>query len=417
MNNLLSNIIAKQRQELPQILSFAPIKREKKAEFVAALDSSLIKVVIGPRRSGKSSLVHQSLAEKRYVYCNLEDEEINFDFKGEELIEIFDKQLPGYEYIFLDEIQLFPLWEKFVNRLQRLGKNIIITGSNATLLSTELASSLTGRYQQIELLPFSFNEFCSGRQLSQDSNAFLTYLKCGGFPLVVLNRAEHQIFLSSLWSGIILKDIAARYRIRKTPELNSLMYLILQLMACRTTQKALMRSMHGKLDATTISRFVSYAEAAYLCIALQNFSFKARQRINSEKKVYVYDNGFYIAHKTSGSSDLGKLLENQICIEAIRAGYVPNLNLFTYYTKNNLEVDFLLLKNGAPHLLLQVSLDVHSADTHSRELKALSYAGEELGVKLLYLVTINPVEKTIDHIDHDGKVIKVLPAWRVLEIL
>lgn len=413
MSTLLSNIVSKQRAEIPSILAQAPIERTAARLLNNYLPHQLIKAIIGPRRAGKSSLVHQCLRGKRYAYFNFEDEELTFEVNGEELLESFAKQYPDYEYIFLDEVQLLARWEQFVNRLGRLGKNVIITGSNSKLLSGELASSLTGRYELIELFPFSFHEILVARQKEASPEEFLSYLNTGGFPMVALQRASPTLFLRTLWDAIILKDLVGRYRIRKIPELKSLLYLILQQMSCRTTMRALEKAMQGQLDVATINKFVAYAAHAYLCISLQNFSFKSRVRINSAKKIYLYDNGFYTAHKASGA-DLGKLLENQVCIELMRLGYKPNIDLYHYIAQPNHEVDFLVLHQGRPYSLIQVAYGVQSLATKDREMRALLTAARELSLTKLYLATMDNAEQVLEV---EGHKILAVPVMRLGDIV
>ncbi len=408
MNDLLANLIRKQKSEIVRISDQAYVERSVRARLVEGLDSDAIKVIIGPRRAGKSSLALQVLKGKKFVYFNFEDEGINFSFTAEEILECFDSILPHYQYILFDEIQLFPKWEHLVNRMQRLGKNLIITGSNSKLLSGELGSSLTGRYVEYQLLPFSYEEYLEATRGISGVISFLEYLKTGGFPSVVTQRISFQDFLVSLWDAIILKDLVQRYKIRRIAELKGLLHLVLTSMGARASSRSLERGLNNQLSHVTISKYLTWAEGAYLCCALQNYSFKARERVNSEKKLYIYDNGFFSVQRTSGASDFGKLLENYVFIDLCRSGLIPNLNLFSYQTSAGYEVDFYTPPTSGKARLIQVSYSAGSPKTLDRETRALILASKELGVKDLYLITCDESEQVLEV---DGCRIHVLPAW------
>lgn len=415
MTDLLSNIVRRQRQEVPVILGQASVERESKTRLTEALSSGLIKVVMGPRRAGKSSLILQCLRRENAAYLNFEDESLTFDFTAEEALAAFDEVYPGHEYIFFDEIQLFPDWEKLLNRLHRTGKNIIVSGSNSKLLSGELASSLTGRHLVFELLPFSFREYLSTKRESSDvRNDYLNYLNSGGFPTVVLHEEGSGEFLRALWDSVILKDIVGRHKIRRPIELKNLLYIVLQQMSGRATSRSLERAVNKQLTNVTINKFVSFAEQAYLCILLQNYSFKPRERVNSEKKVYIFDNGFYTAHRSTPQSDTGKLLENAVFVDLVRCGFKPNVDLFYYRTKSGYEVDFFTLRNGKPCALFQVAFEAADIETFNRETRSLIAAGDELNIDKLYLLTANGVSRR-DTLD--GKLIETLPAWELQSAL
>ncbi len=408
MNELLANLIRKQKSEISRITARAYVERSIGSRVLGGLESDAVKVIIGPRRAGKSSLALQVLQGKKFVYFNFEDEALNFDFTAEEILECFEELSPDFQYILFDEIQLFPRWEHLVNRLQRLGKNILITGSNSKLLSGELSSSLTGRYTEYQLLPFSYAEYLVAIKASSNVETFLEYLTSGGFPSVVTKRILLSDFLTSLWNAIILKDLVQRYKIRRIAELKGLLHLVLTSMGARASSRSLERALNGALSHSTISKYLNWAEEAYLCCALQNYSFKARERVNSEKKLYTYDNGFFSAQRTSGASDYGKLLENYVFIELCRNGFVPNLSLFSYQTRSGFEVDFFTPPASGKARLIQVAFSALTAKTAYRETRALISASKELGVDNLYLVTCDDSEQILEI---GGSRIHVVPAW------
>ena len=422
IENLLTKIIRKQRSEISNILSQASIKRSLNEKILEGLDNvNAIKVVIGPRRSGKSSLVLQSLSlkKKNFAYFNFEDEELTFEYTSEELLNSLKNVYPDFEILAFDEVQLLPSWEKLVNRLQRLGINIIITGSNSKLLSSELSSSLTGRYLEYQLLPFSYHEYLEAIKEIGDNKdfeisltSFLDYLTFGGFPSVVTNRFPKREFLLNLWDSIIHKDLVQRYKIRRIAEFKALLYLILTYMACRASNRSLSKAINSQLSHSTVAKFINWAEVAYLCCSLQNFSFKPRERVNSEKKFYLYDNGFYSANKASKQDDIGKLLENYVFIELCRFGLVPNVNLFSYKTLTGYEVDFYTTTSGAQRLI-QVAYSVSNHKTLEREARALVKSAKELKIADCFIVMFEDIEQVLQFEEFK---IRVVNAWELHKI-
>ena len=414
MKDVLGNIIKKQKQEIPVILRQASVERDSKKKLMNALSSGLIKAVIGPRRSGKSSLVLQCLSGSNAAYLNFEDEALTFGFSAEEVLEAFDRVYPDHEYIFFDEIQMFPDWEKLLNRLHRSAKNIVVTGSNSKLLSGELASSLTGRHLVFELLPFSFHEYLLAKGKRNVSDDYLKYLNSGGFPTVVLHEDNTGEFLRALWDSVILNDIVGRYKSRRPVELRNLLYLVLQQMSARVTSRSLERAVNKQLSNVTINKFIGYAEQAYLCCLLQNYSFKPRERVNSEKKVYIFDNGYYTAHRSTPQADIGKLLENAVFIDLVRSGFEPNVDLFYYRSRAGHEVDFFVLRNGRPYALFQAAFEATDITTFNRETRSLIAAGDELKIDKLYILTADGIRRS-DLID--DKLIETIPAWELDSVI
>jgi uncharacterized protein len=409
MSNLVTNCVRNQKAEIKRILDSAFIQRNMTERLVAALDEDAIKVIIGPRRSGKSSLAIQALNGKKFAYFNFEDESINFEFTADSLLSSLQIVYPGFEYLLFDEIQLFPKWEHLVNRLHRLGHKMVITGSNSKLLSSELASSLTGRYLEFQLFTFSFDECLTARKVGRSSSAFDEYLQSGGFPSVVTGRSQASDFLPTLWDAIVFKDLVQRYKIRRAAELKNLLYLVLTNMSCRASARSLSRNINEQLSHATVAKFISWAEGAYLCSMLHQFSFKARERVNSDKKIYLYDTGFFSVHRKSGARDFGRLLENYVFIELCRHGLTPNVDLFCYRTKANYEVDFYVAGTSQVGKLIQVCYSMTDHETRKREVRALIAAAKELNVQELYVLTGDEAEQSYVQ---DGYEIKSIPAWR-----
>ncbi|HCU24551.1 MAG TPA: hypothetical protein DF383_05995, partial [Deltaproteobacteria bacterium] len=379
-----------------------------------ALSTSLIKVITGPRRAGKSTLAFQALADKNFAYLNFEDEALrDGKIAGDDLIEELRKVYGESDFIFFDEIQNFPHWESFLNKLHRRGHNLVITGSNSHLLSRELGSALTGRHLAFELLPFSFEEFL--RALSQEGKPtpelFQRYLLWGGFPEVVLGNAEPAAYLRTLFDSVVLRDIVTRHRIRAATAIHDLLNLLLNNAAGRFSARSLERSL-GSLSTATIQKFIGYCREAYLICDLQPYFHKPRMRLKADRKLYVFDNGWISAKSQPTTSNGSRLLENLVFVELVRRGFQPNLDLFYYPTASGYEVDFLLRKGAKNLELIQVTQDLASLKLRERELRALRQGAQELKVQRLTIVTLDSEEKI-----HEADLeIEVLPCGKWLTL-
>jgi len=223
-------------------------------------------------------------------------------------------------------------------------------------------------------------------------------------------------FLVTLWDAVVLKDLVQRYKIRRVAELKSLLHIVLSSMASRATSRSLSRAVNDQLTHSTVSKFLKWSEGAYLCAILSTYSFKARERVNSDKKLYLFDNGFYTAHKSSALTDYGKLLENYVFVQLCRASFIPSLSFFRAETKEGYEVDFFVPQHRDGPLLIQVAYSADAQRTKDRETRSLIKAAKSLGVKKLYLITCDRAEQRVEI---DGCSIEVIPAWseRVGELL
>lgn len=377
-----------------------------------ALGSSLVKVIAGPRRSGKSTLGFQLLQDRSFAYLNFEDDSLyKYDINSDELIEALEGVYGKTEFLFFDEIQNFPQWESFINKLHRRGRNIVITGSNSRLLSRELGSALTGRHLLFELLPFSFPEILAGlpNEKASDAELFERYLVWGGFPEVVLAGVDPASYLKTLFDSVVLRDIVTRHRIRSSTALHDLLSLMINNAAARFSARCLERTL-GSLSTATIQKFIAYSRDAYLMQDLQPYSFKTKLRVKADRKIYAFDNGFVSANSQPASSNISRLLENLVFVELTRRGFRANIDLFYYQTGSGTEIDFLLRKGSKNLELVQVSQDLSALKTRERELRALYQAAQELNVKTLTIVTIN----TEEIIQESGIEVQVVPCYKWL---
>ncbi|MCC6220430.1 MAG: ATP-binding protein [Deltaproteobacteria bacterium] len=392
MNTALINALKRQAKEVEQILKFGVVGREKvEAKLRSYLPMAQVKVILGPRRAGKSTLALKSLRGERFAFVSLEDEVVlGAIAENDELMEALELVEPQAEYYVLDEIQNLPNWEIFVNRQQRRGKNMIITGSNSKLLSKELASSLTGRHIIVELFPFNFEEYCVARSIDATAvrvDALDSWMELGGFPEVVLQRTDPAAYLRTLFDAVILRDVVNRHRIRNTVAIRSLANLLINSVSSRFSARSLERALH-QVGFATIQKYLGYLHEAYLFFELQAFSYKTRQRISSTRKIYTVDNGFVSACSDQTRSQRGALLENAVFVELLRRGHVCNLSLFYVQTSQKNEVDFFLPNSNPGPELIQVCTSLDNPLTVERELRALRQAAREFGAKRLTIITL-----------------------------
>jgi len=391
VNTKIFQLLIRQKRETLELRTSDLILRDDADRLIQLLDSPLVQIVLGPRRCGKSTLIKQILQNQSYAYLNCEDEGFPVGISGDEIVAALDRVYPDAKIYFFDEIQNFDKWEPFLHRLHREGRNCVVTGSNAHLLSRELATALTGRHVAIDLLPFSYKEFlrCGHNDSDQD---LLHYLKSGGFPEVLVRGADESSYLGSLWDSIVLKDVVRRYKIRNVGELHDLYSVLLHSIGSRFNNDSLVRALDGRVSAPTVKKFLLYGNEAYLFAELSRFHHGARKRLKFDRKTYVYDNGFLSAKKVFTSPDYGRLLENMVFVELVRRKYRPSLNLFYYVAADGYEVDFLLRQGSKNQELIQVTWNMSEQKTREREIRALQHAASELNTQKVRIITWDQAE-------------------------
>ena len=396
INSYKQALLDQQKEKNEILLESLTTRRE---EIYFDLDSQLAQVVIGVRRSGKSTLCHKVLKQNNinYAYVNFDDERF-YNLKTEDLNSVLEALYMVYgdfKYLFCDEIQNIPSWFLFVNRLLRQKVRLIITGSNAKLLSSELSTHLTGRFNQIELFPFSFSEILEYKKVSADDDstlgvarrkaAFEDYMLHGGFP-ELLEVKNKKAYIRNLFNSIIMRDIKQRFSVRYPEALRKMADYLTDTLCAEINYKTLAKHFSFG-SAHTAENYVGYLRQAYLLIGLQKFSFKSRERIRNEKN-YVIDMAFISTVKENFSEqNFGWRLENIVCIELFRRRN-QTLN-DVYYFKNGYEVDFVLASDNKVVELIQVSVDISAPKTFNREVNALFRAGKELHCNTLTLITLN----------------------------
>ena len=402
------NILSDQREELTNRQWKNIVRREEEKEI--NLNSPLAQVVIGVRRSGKSTLCSKVMLESGlpFGYINFDDDRL-----GKLTVDAFDTllralyQLNGdFNHLFLDEVQNIEGWELFVNRMLRQGMHMLITGSNANLLSGELATHLTGRYHQIELMPFSFQEYCSCKDVNTSSyttkaialrdKALNDYLFAGGFPeLLLLSEAEQGDYVRSLVRTIVEKDIAKRYKLRYAQTLMDVANQVLDEFS-QEHSFATVQKKHNLKSPNTAKKYLQYLQNAYLVLALPRFSLKSSER-RSVHKYYAIDPAM-IAKRDEAlmTESLGLRLENMVAVELKRRAAIDE-QIYYFRKVREYEVDFVRVKGTQVQELIQVTYDFTQPRTklYNREVGNLVKASNVLHCDNLTLVMMYGEQRDI----------------------
>ncbi|MBI2665767.1 ATP-binding protein [Candidatus Woesearchaeota archaeon] len=367
------------------------------------IEDSFALVITGIRRCGKSTFLHQILKkQKRGYYLNLEDPRLDgfelFDFNKTEII-MKEEYGDGGIYFF-DEIQNIPQWEKFIRYLVDKKERVVITGSNASLLSKELGTKLTGRHLQIEMFPFSFKEFLRFKKKSPSLIQFEEYFSTGGFPEYL--KKENPNILHELLSDVIMKDIAIRFGIKNTVILNKIAIYLLSNCGSEFSYNALKKAFEVKSVQSVID-YVSYFENAYLLFSVPLFSYSYKKQQVNQKKIYSIDNGFSYANSASFSKNKGKMLENVVFL-GLRRKYKE-----IFYFKEKNECDFVIKEKEKVIKAIQVCLEFNE-ETKQREITGLLSALNEFKLGQGLILTNQQEDAFII----DGKKILVQPVWKWL---
>ena len=415
---IIKQILVEQKEEIPLVFKRKTINRKVLPEAVKLVKTDLIKVIMGIRRCGKSTLSHQLLRDKKYGYINFDDERLVSAKPGDlnDFLEVLEEINHELKYILLDEIQNIKGWELFVNRINRKGYNVLVTGSNSKLLSKELATHLTGRHLSIGLYPFSFKEFLIFKNLDIRAGDIYTttqrakikteledYLEAGGMPELFKIEARKQ-YLRELFDRIISQDIIYRHNIKYARELKEIaLYAVSNFSSSFTYHK--IKDTFGIRSVHTVKNYLNYIEEAYLVFQLNPFSFKFKHQINQPRKLYCIDTGFINVLAPKVTTDSGKLIENAVFIELMRRG-----KEVYFYSQPNYEVDFLIKEGLKIKQLIQVCFSVADRDTKKRETKALLRASDNLRCNDLTIITWDKEaeEKT------GSKKIKFIPLYKWL---
>ena len=386
---VLSEII---KDQLASVLKKQWIERDKEIP----LKTKKIVIVSGVRRCGKSTLIQQKLLKTgKALYLNFEDPRlINFTLDDFPKLESIAEEA-GNDLLLLDEIQNIDQWERYARMANEKGLQLYITGSNASMLSRELGTRLTGRYKQIELFPFSYNEFLTFFNMERNAESFGQYFEWGGFPEFLEEKDDD--YLRTLLRDIITRDIAVR---RKITNENQLIRLAVHLLS--NTGKEFSYNNISKIleikSVRTVIDYCDYLRESYLVDFIPRYSSSIKKQLVNPKKSYSIDPVFAKANSLSFSKDLGRRLENFVFNKLRR-----NFSEIFYFKDTSSECDFLIKHNEKIVQAVQVCWEINN-DNMVREINGIKNALDETGAKEGVIITSNQEDK-LDGID-------LIPAWK-----
>jgi len=420
----LKDVIIDQKEELENLTKREKIiEREFFTIYKKQIDSDLVKVITGIRRCGKSVLSYQLLKHKNFAYINFDDERlVVLETKDlNTVLEVFYEVYGQFKFLLLDEVQNIRGWELFVNRLQRQGFNAVITGSNAKLLSKELATHLTGRHLALELFPFSFREFLdyygfeinrkplSTREKGIIKKKFNEYIQRGGFPEALKENTNSKAYLQALYSTIIDKDVVLRHKVKYVKTLKDISNYLLSNTASQVSFNKIKNVFNLKSIHTALN-YLSFLEEAYIFFFLKRLSYKYKESLIANRKVYVIDPGFINALSFKFSHNLGKLYENLVAVELLRKKATKHIELYYWQDIYKHEVDFVIKHGLKINQLIQVCYNIKDYDTKKHEVRALVKASKELKCRNLLVITEDFEGEEIV----ERKKITYTPLWKWL---
>lgn len=390
---ILQKIVVSQRNDLKE--KDVGVKREVLKEI--SLHGSHIIILSGIRRSGKSTLLRQLMKElENFYFFDFEDQQaFNFDLMDfEKLHSLFEKNFGKSENYFFDEIQNVNGWERFVRKLHDKGKKVVITGSNASLLSKELGTKLTGRHFRYEVFPFTYQEMLILFHKKTCKESFIDYIHSGGFPEFL--KDQRQQLLQELFNDTITRDIVIRYGLRDTKVITSLATYLMTNTGKEFSYNKL-KKLFGLGSVNTVIAYISYLEDCYLLFTVPRFDYSYKKQLINPKKVYGIDSGLGKAISASYSEDLGRILENLVFLH-LRRKYKE-----IFYYKGQAECDFVIKERGQITQAIQVCYSLSSTNL-DRELGGLKEAMKKFHLKEGLLITLDGKDKFEN--------IAVVPVWK-----
>ena len=394
MNEIIRQVIFDQREQL----ATSPII--PRAIPQALIDAPEILVISGIRRCGKSTLLRQireSRSEQDF-FLNFDDERLlRFSVEDFSLLHTIFIELFGEQHTFyFDEIQNVPGWERFVRRLVDAGNKVFVTGSNATMLSRELGTRLTGRFVRHELFPFSFAEFLEFRGNTVSKKDFYTtsgraklnaelniFLKIGGFPQYIANRNDD--LLKSLYESIVYRDVLVRNHFSGERELLELALFLASNTAKRFSYASLAKAV-GLKHSETVKNYVEALESAYLITQIRKFDFSVKKQLANAKKVYFADTALIRKIGFNPTENLGPIFENVVFTELQRRGKE------VFYHAEKKECDFVLREGVKIVEAIQASVTLKNPTTRDREISGLLDALETYALPSGTIVTLDEEE-------------------------
>ena len=412
----LETALLDQKEELEALRNKSFSYREE--ERMINLESSLAQVVIGVRRSGKSTLCFNALERSKvsYAYVNFDDENlIDLSVKDmNNVLQVLYSIYGDFTHLFFDEIQNIEGWHLFVNRMLRKGIHVLLTGSNSKLLSGELASHLTGRHHTIELLPFSFKDWCSYNGIAMAPlttknkgllmGAFDKYLHQGGFPELLV-EPDHTNYIESLFHDIITQDIRKRFKVKYIDSLERLARHLLNISPAVIVKDKLQKQF-GFKSHHTLGNYLSYLTQTYLLCKVSKYSSKSKERSVAEK-VYAIDVAFMNKRENAFAGDnLGWRLETVVYLELRRRIKTAEEDIY-YFDNGNTEADFIVCSGSKVMGIYQVAYDIENPRTRRREINGAVAAAKHTKCSNVFILTDHHSETIVSN----GIEIKAMPVW------
>jgi len=404
-------ILDQQQRQLPTQI----IERELFATLEEYVKNPFVIILIGLRRVGKSTILQHLKSKYPGYYLNFDDERlIHFGVEDFQLLEeIFLELFGSANFFYFDEIQNITGWERYIRRLHDSGKKVFLTGSNATMLSKELGTHLTGRHLEVAVFPFSFREFLTLKQYSYTQKDlfllekkvklkeyFKEYFMEGGLPEYLLTK--NIDYLKTIYNNILYKDIIVRYKLPAEKAIKELVYYT----ANNVSQEISFNSIKKMLQvgsATTIKEYFDYVENSFLIFLVAKFDYSLKKQIYANKKMYIIDNALAIHLGFRLSDNFGCLLENLVFIELKRR------KKEIYYTTNKQECDFVLKEGTKITTALQVCYEL-TAKNKEREVQGLLQALRQFHLPIGIILTYDQEEE----FKEEHKLIQVIPVWKWL---
>ncbi len=412
---VLRQVVLDQRR---QIVPPRYIRRDQQQVVQSLQGTSDVVIISGIRRCGKSTLLDniRSQNSQSDYYLNFDDERlVNFTVEDfAKLVEVFLELFGEQNTFYFDEIQNIPNWERFVRRLHNEGQKVYITSSNASMLSRELGTHLTGRYVELQLYPFSFVEFLRFEDVKYDEKLHLNtrqkvqllkhvgdYLEQGGLPGYLQNQDTKR--LQTLYESIIYRDIVVRYNIPDAKPLKEMIYFCASNIGKELSFNAVTKLV-GLKNPTSIKEYFAYCEDSFLMFLVPQFAHSLKKQIYAPKKVYFIDTALARSVGFRSSSDYGRFLENMVFLQLKRQGKE------VYYHRNKKECDFLVRTNAQIVEAIQVTADMSNDETRQREITGLCEAMEQYNLSSGVIITVEESGEEIV----EGKTIKIIPIWKWL---
>ena len=361
--------------------------------------------VTGVRRSGKSTLLDQWTSKNAGNVVSVHFDDLRLaSFSSNDFLLLYEiAKKRKADTLVLDEVQDILGWEKFVVGCLDRKLRVMVTGSNAKLLSREFGTKLTGRHLNIELFPFAYPDFLRFTKKRASKSSIDEYLSIGGFPAYVESR--QRMVLSELFNDILYRDIVVRYSLKDAAPIKGLATFLLGHVGCRISPSRIKDSVHVA-SASTILEYFNYLEETYLVQRIPRFAASQKASMSAPKKVYACDTGLVSAIESIDEANLGHKLENLVYLKLRN----PDDSMFYFVNDaDGTECDFVVERRDGTFGAVQVCWEL-SRDNEEREINGALRAMERFGLKEAVLVT----RDQSDLISEGGRIIRVVPAWKWL---